>query len=108
DIPVVLTRFREQIPLTTMDEMTYLLVCSLFDDFPFAQELFPHALETLDYLGTLGLTVILSDGDLYFQAKKISHSGLAEKVEGRILLYVHKQEHVDEIMSLHAADHYVM
>ncbi len=108
DIPLALTRFREETPLKTMDEMTYLHVCSLFDDFPFAQELFPHALETLDYLRALGLTVILSDGDLYFQAKKISHSGLAEMVGGRILLYVHKQEHLDEITSMYAADHYVM
>ena len=108
DIPLALTRFREETPLSTMDEMTYLHVCALFDDFPFSQELFPHALETLHYLRTLGLTVILSDGDLYFQAKKISHSGLAEMVEGRILLYVHKQEHLDEITSRYAADHYVM
>ncbi len=108
DIPLALTKFREETPLTTMDELTYIHVCALFDDFPFAEELFPHALETLHYLHTLGLTVILSDGDLYFQAKKITHSGLAELVDGRILLYVHKQEHVDEILSLHAADHYVM
>jgi FMN phosphatase YigB (HAD superfamily) len=108
DIPLALTRFREETPLATMDEMKYLHMCALFDDFPFAQELFPHAIETLHYLGTLGLTVILSDGDLYFQAKKISRSGLAEIVEGRILLYVHKQEHLDEIMSMYPADHYVM
>ncbi|MGZ3630203.1 MAG: HAD family hydrolase [Ktedonobacteraceae bacterium] len=108
DIPLALTRFREETPLTTLDELTYLHICALFDDFPFAQELFPHALETLDYLRTLGVTVILSDGDLYFQAKKISHSGLAEMVGGRILLYVHKQEHLDEIMSMYPADHYVM
>jgi len=108
DIPLALTRFRQETPLTTMDELTYIHVCALFDDFPFAQELFPHALETLHYLHTLGLTVILSDGDLYFQAKKISHSGLAELVDGRILLYVHKQEHLDEIMGMYAADHYVM
>lgn len=93
DIPLALQRFREEIPLTKMDEQTYLHVQSLFENYPFSQALYPHALETLRYLRTLGLTVIVSDGDLYFQAEKIFKSGLAEVVEGRVLLYVHKQEH---------------
>ena len=108
DIPLALQRFREEIPLTKMDEQTYLHVQSLFENYPFSQALYPHALETLRYLRTLGLTVIVSDGDLYFQSAKIFKSGLAEVVEGRVLLYVHKQEHLDEVMRQCAADHYVM
>src|SRR5207248_183108 len=101
DIPATLTRFRKEMPLTIVDERTYLHVHTLFDNYPFSQALYPHAVETLHYLRTLGLTVIVSDGDLYFQAKKISNSNLAEVVEGRVLLYVHKQKHLDEIMSLY-------
>ena len=56
----------------------------------------------------MGLTVIVSDGDLYFQAEKIFSSAIAETVEGRVLLYIHKQEHLHEIMRQYPADHYAM
>jgi FMN phosphatase YigB (HAD superfamily) len=108
DIPLTLVRWREQTSLTDMDEQTYQHVRSIFDHYPFFQALYPQALETLHYLGTLGTTVIVSDGDLTFQAEKIFSSNLADAVEGRVLLYVHKQEHVDEIMHHYPADHYVM
>ena len=52
--------------------------------------------------------MIVSDGDQVFQAQKITTSGLFDTVEGRVLLYVHKQEHLDEVMKLYPADHYVM
>ena len=57
---------------------------------------------------TLGLTVIVSDGDTYFQAEKIFSSAIAEIVEGRVLIYTHKQVHLQEIMKQYPADHYAM
>jgi FMN phosphatase YigB (HAD superfamily) len=108
DIPLSLKHLREQIPLSELDEQTYLHVLSIFDNYPFFNALYPHALETLHYLRTLGLTVIVSDGDSYFQAEKIFRSALAEAVEGRALIYTHKQEHLQEILNRYPADHYVM
>ena len=108
DIPVALKKLREQTPLTELDEQTYLHVKSIFENYPFFKALYPQALETLQYLSTLGITVIVSDGDRFFQVEKIFHSNLAEVVGGRVLIYVHKQEHLDEITSMYAADHYVM
>jgi FMN phosphatase YigB (HAD superfamily) len=108
NIPLALTRLREQTPLSEMDEQTYLHVHSLFDNYPFFDALYPRALETLRYLRTLGLTVIVSDGDRLFQPEKIFRSDLAEAVEGRVLIYVHKQQHLQEIMQMYPADHYVM
>jgi FMN phosphatase YigB (HAD superfamily) len=108
DIPNSLKRLRQQVPLSELDEQTYLHVVSIFDNYPFRNALYPHALETLQYLRTLGLTVIVSDGDLFFQAEKIVHSTLADAVEGRVLLFTHKQEHLAEIMKAYPADHYVM
>ncbi len=108
DIPLALARLREQTPLLEMDEQTYHHVLSLFDNYPFFRALYPDALETLRYLSTLGTTVIVSDGDQYFQAEKIVNSELAEAVQGRVLLYVHKQEHLDEIMKAYPGDHYVI
>src|SRR5438034_5956332 len=108
DIPLALEWLREQTPLSELDEPTYAHVHSLFDNYPFFNALYPHALETLQYLRTLGLTVIVSDGDRFYQAEKIFHSDLAEAVEGRVLIYTHKQQHLHEIMQQYPADHYAM
>lgn len=108
DIPLALRWLREQTTLDEMDDVTYEHVCSAFENYPFDKALYPDTLETLHYLNTLGLTVIVSDGDQYFQARKIVNSDLAYAVEGRVLLYVHKQKHLDEILQLYPAGHYVM
>ena len=108
NIPLALAWLREKNPLSVLDQQTYLHIHSLFDNYPFFKALYPHTLETLQYLRTLGLTVIVSDGDMFFQAEKIHHSHLAEAVEGRVLIYTHKQQHLQEIMQLYPADHYAM
>lgn len=108
NIPLALAWLREKTPLSVLDQQTYLHIHSIFDNYPFFKALYPYTLETLQYLRTLGLTVIVSDGDMFFQAEKIYHSNLAEAVEGRVLIYTHKQEHLQEIMQLYPADHYAM
>jgi FMN phosphatase YigB (HAD superfamily) len=108
NIPLALKWLREQTPLSELDEQTYLHVHSLFDNYPFFNALYRNTLETLRYLRTLGLTVIVSDGDLNFQAEKIFNSAIAETVEGRVLIYTHKQEHLYEVMNQYPADHYAM
>lgn len=108
DIPAALTIFREQTPTTEMDQHTYQHIRSLFEHYPFDKALYPDTLDTLKHLKTLGQVVIVSDGDLYFQAEKIFNSSLANAVEGRVLLYTHKQEHLDEIVQIYPADHYVI
>ena len=65
-------------------------------------------IETLHHLRELGLTIIVSDGDQYFQAEKISSSHLAAAVEGRVLIYTHKQQHLEEILQRYRAGHYVI
>lgn len=108
DIPLSLKRLREQTSLQELDVLTYEHVHSIFDNYPFANALYPHTLETLHHLSQLGTTVIASDGDPVFQAEKIVNSQLATAVEGRVLLFIHKQEHLDDIMKHYPADHYVM
>ena len=92
DIPLSLKRLREQTSLQELDEQTYKRVLSIFYDDPFSKALYPHTLETLQYLSTLGLTVIVSDGDPVFQAMKIVNSQLGKAVEGRVLIYTHQQD----------------
>lgn len=108
DIPRSLQRLRAEVPVERLDNATYQRVHTLFDTFPFFQYLYPHMLETLQHLRTLGLTVIVSDGDRYFQEEKIINSHLAEAVEGRVLIYTHKQEHLEEILQRYPADQYIM
>jgi FMN phosphatase YigB (HAD superfamily) len=108
DIPLSLKWLRETIPPSELDEQTYQHVVSLFENYPFYKALYPGTLETLRYLSTLGVTVIVSDGDKFFQAEKIVLSSLAEAVDGRVLIYKHKQQELDEVLKLYPADHYAM
>ena len=108
DIPLSLRCLRAEVPEGQLDEQTYQHVHVLFDTYPFFQHLYPHVIETLHHLRDLGLTIIVSDGDQYFQEEKIVNSHLAEAVEGRVLIYTHKQQHLEEILQLYPADHYVM
>ena len=108
DIPLSLRRLREETPLSELDEQTFHHVQSIFDNYQFFNALYPHTLETLQHLRTRGLTVIVSDGDQLFQPEKIFRSDLAETVEGRVLIYTHKQQHLEEILQKYPADHYAM
>jgi FMN phosphatase YigB (HAD superfamily) len=77
-------------------------------DYPFADRLYPRALEAIAHLGRMGPTVILSDGDVVFQPRKIERSGLWKAVDGRVLVYIHKEEMLDDVAERYPAKHYVM
>jgi FMN phosphatase YigB (HAD superfamily) len=80
----------------------------LLRTFPFRRYLYPHVLETIAHLKTMGTVVILSDGDTVFQPLKIRESGLADAVDGHVLIYVHKEDELDAVFAAYPADHYVM
>ena len=85
-----------------------LLISSFLVDYPFASRLYPGALEAIRHLGSWGRTVILSDGDVVFQPRKIQRSGLWSAVHGRVLIYIHKEEMLDDVTERFPARHYVM
>ena len=58
--------------------------------------------------GPRGLTVILSDGDVVFQPRKVQRSGLWEAVEGRVLIYIHKEQMLDDVERHYPGLHYIM
>ena len=62
----------------------------------------------IEHLRRWGLTVILSDGDVVFQPRKVQRSGLWEAVEGRVLIYIHKEQMLDDVEQRYPARHYVM
>lgn len=85
-----------------------LLMSSFLVDYPFAGRLYPGALDVIRHLQTTGLTVILSDGDVVFQPRKIQRSGLAAAVEGRVLIYIHKEQMLEAVAKRYPARHYFM
>jgi FMN phosphatase YigB (HAD superfamily) len=77
-------------------------------EYPFADRLYPRAVEAIAHLRTLGLPVILSDGDVVFQPRKIQRSGIWNAVQGRVLIYLHKERALDAVQRRFPARHYVM
>lgn len=94
--------------LEHQDDMQLLRVSLFLLDYPFSQRLYPGALAALKRCRALGLTVLLSDGDVVFQPRKVQRSGLWEAVEGRVLIYLHKERMLDAVMRRYPAARYVM
>jgi FMN phosphatase YigB (HAD superfamily) len=99
-----LQRYRSEHPR----EVELLAMSSFLIDYPFADRLFPAAIEVLEQLVGFGPTVILSDGDVVFQPHKVERAGLADAVGGRVLIYFHKEEALDDVERRYPADHYVI
>ena len=92
-----------------LDEDADLLQMSAFLlDYPFAERLYPRVLDTIAHLHTLGTPVVLSDGDIVFQPRKIQSSGLWDAVEGRVLVYLHKERMLEAMQRRFPSRHYVM
>jgi FMN phosphatase YigB (HAD superfamily) len=99
-----LQRFRDEHP----HEVELLSMSAYLIDYPFADRLFPSALKVLSRLKGFGLTVILSDGDVVFQPHKVERAGLSDAVDGRVLIYIHKEEALDDVERRFPAQHYVV
>ena len=99
-----LQRFRVEHPR----EIELLAMSSFLMDYPFADRLYPNALAVLKRLRGAGKTVILSDGDVVFQPRKVEHAGLAKVVDGDVLIYIHKEEALDDVERRFPAERYVL
>src|SRR5262245_9978391 len=99
-----LQRYRMEHPR----QVELLAMSSFLIDYPFAERLFPAALEVLERMRAVGPTVILSDGDVVFQPRKVERAGLWDAVDGHVLIYVHKEEALDDVEHRYPADHYVL
>lgn len=77
-------------------------------NYHFANRLFPCSLDVIEKFQKNGETAILSDGDMVFQPLKVERSGLREAVDGKVMIYIHKEEELDDVKSRFPADHYVL
>jgi len=84
-------------------EVSYFLI-----NYPFANRLFPGSLDAVEYAQQLGEAVVLSDGDVVFQPRKIYGAGLYEAFDGKVLIYIHKEQMLADVEQAYPADHYVM
>ena len=81
---------------------------SFLVDYPFANRLYPGSLDVLERLRQWGPTVLLTDGDVVFQPRKVERSGLSEAVDSHVLIYIHKELALDDVEARYPALHYVL
>lgn len=94
---------------TGLDDDPHLLQMSEYLlEYPFEDLLFPQALSVIDHLRGFGRPVVLSDGDVVFQPRKVRHAGIWDAVNGAVLIYVHKERALDHVRQRYPASHYVM
>jgi phosphoserine phosphatase len=90
------------------DEPELLQMSDFLLEYPFAQRLYPGALEAIAHLHTLGFPAVLSDGDIVFQPRKIRRSGIGDAVAGRVMISLNKTLVLDVVQQRFPATHYVM
>ena len=99
-----LQRYRVEHPR----DIHLLSMSSYLVDYPFANRLYPGALDVLERFRSWAPTVVLSDGDVVFQPRKVERSGIAEAVEGNVLIYIHKEEELEDVERRYPARHYIL
>ncbi len=99
-----LQRYRVEHP----HDMNLLAVSQFLANYPFANRLFSKSLDVIEHVRKWGPAVILSDGDVVFQPRKVDRSGIMQAVEGNVLIYVHKEVELEDVERRYPADHYVM
>ncbi len=99
-----LQRYRVEQPR----EPKLLAVSYFMINYPFANRLYPESLDAVEHVRQFGRAVILSDGDVVFQPRKVDRSGLYDTFEGHVLIYVHKEQELEDVEAKYPAEHYVM
>jgi FMN phosphatase YigB (HAD superfamily) len=99
-----LQRYRSEHPR----DLRLLAVSRFLINYPFANRLYPNSLDVLERVKMFGTAVLLSDGDVVFQPHKVDCSGLGEAVDGNALIYVHKEDELDDVRSRYPASHFVL
>lgn len=99
-----LQRYRLEVP----DDPQLLRMSAYLIDYPFESRLFPGAQKAVSHCRRVGPTAILSDGDVIFQPRKVMRSGLWDAFEGRVMIYLHKEQMLDAVERHYPAKHYVM
>jgi hypothetical protein len=98
----------ERYRIEAMHRPEVLRMSSWLVDYPFADRLYPGALDAVKHVQQWGNPVVLSDGDAVFQPRKVERSGLWNAFDGRVLIYIHKEQELDDVERFYPAGHYVL
>lgn len=98
----------QEFRLECNDEINAEHLAAFLLDYPFAERLYPRALDAVAELANFGPVVALSDGDVVLQPRKIRSSGIARAMDDRVLIYIHKERMLDDVARRFPSDHYVM
>ena len=104
DFPRTLERFAREFP----EEPGFPKVADAVLSYPYATALFPGALDVLRYSSSLGEVAILTDGDPVYQPAKIARAGIPDVIDGPVLVFDHKEDHLDEVLRRVPAQRYVL
>jgi FMN phosphatase YigB (HAD superfamily) len=104
DYPRTLTQFRAELP----DEPNFPYVAALVLCYPYDAYVYPGACEALAHVQAFGTTAILSDGDAVYQPAKIVRAGLAAAVDGQMVVTLHKETHLAEVLDRFPAERHVL
>ena len=85
-----------------------LAVSTYLVNYPFANRLYPNSIDVIEHCKQFGTVVILTDGDVVFQPRKVERSGLFEAVDGNILIYIHKEQELKDVERRFPAERYVL
>jgi FMN phosphatase YigB (HAD superfamily) len=99
-----LQRYRAECPR----DLRLLTVSKFLISYHFANRLYPNSLDAIEHVRQWGTPAILSDGDVVFQPRKVERAGLTEAVEGRVMIYVHKELELEDVEQRFQAEHYVL
>ena len=99
-----LQRYRSEYP----HDLGLLAVSRFLINYPFAKRLFPKSLDVIERVKQWGTAVLLTDGDVVFQPRKVDRSGLYEAVDGHALIYVHKERELADVEARYPSAHYVI
>ncbi len=99
-----LQRYRAENPA----DPNFLRMSFFLMDYHFTDRLMPGAIEVVHHLEAWGPTVIFTDGDVVFQPRKIQRSGLYDAAKGRVLIYIHKDQQLQDVEKRFPARHYVV
>jgi len=105
DFIETLKRLRAEFPgrAQTVDHATDVMM-----EWDFRPRLYSNALETVWHLKSVGLPVVVSDGDPVFQPSKIQQCGVTQAVDGRVFIFVHKEQYLPNVEVRFKAGHYVL
>jgi FMN phosphatase YigB (HAD superfamily) len=101
-LPETVERFAAEFP----DPDRAAEISAIIAEFPYHECVYPESLRVIEHVSSFGLPVIVSDGDQLFQRYKIRAAGLEAAVGGNVLIFAHKERHIDEIERRFPSRHY--